>query len=664
CAFFFFFLAQEGPAGPWGPFPPGPPAGASFEILTIPEVQRELSLSDEQRQSIVQALTTLREQRRTQFEKLMRGPGPQSGVDEVPGGNQPPASLEATFDAFRKIAEQTEAAILESLDDQQKKRFAQLRRQQQGVRGLLDPEVRDALKIDQRQADAIESLVGGGPFAPPPDERQTLDVLSEDQRGQWRALLGKPLEALAQQRPRDGFGPPGGPGGFGPPGFGQPGFGPPGFGPPGGPEFRPGGFGPGGPNTRRTKIVAKFDANKDGWLDAAERAEARDEAKTSGGGRGPRGGPRGFGGGETTPTPGPHVEPSEVAQYPDEQLYDLAAIRTYFLQFEADDWERELSDFHGTDVDVAAEMQVDGATFENVGVRFRGMSSYMMVREGSKRSFNISLDHANPEQRFHGRKTLNLLNSNGDPSFMSSVLYSHIARQYIAAPKANLAKVVVNGESWGVYVSAEQFDRDFAEERFGEGAARWKVPGSPGGRGGLEYLGEEVEPYRARYAIKSRDEDESWQALIELCRTLNETPADKLEEALRPILDIDSTLWFLALDVTLANSDGYWTRASDYSIVRDGNGTFHFVPHDMNEAFQSHGGGPGGPGGPGGRGRRGRRFDAEPNAAGPARTDGQRDRFREGFPPGGPMGRGEPAQIDPLVGLDDPTKPLRSKLLA
>jgi len=50
------------------------------------------------------------------------------------------------------------------------------------------------------------------------------------------------------------------------------------------------------------------------------------------------------------------------------------------------------------------------------------------------------------------------------------------------------------------------------------------------------------------------------------------------------------------------NMDGYWVRASDYSIYRDPNGKFHVVPHDMNEAFVAAGGpGMGGPGG-------GRRF--------------------------------------------------------
>ena len=87
------------------------------------------------------------------------------------------------------------------------------------------------------------------------------------------------------------------------------------------------------------------------------------------------------------------------------------------------------------------------------------------------------------------------------------------------------------------------------------------------------------------------------------------------------MLDIDETLWFLALDNALVNSDGYWTRASDYSLYRDPDGRFHILPHDVNEGL----------GGEGGRGF--------------------------GFGGGG-------AQLDPLVAVNDPSKPLRSKLLA
>jgi hypothetical protein len=34
------------------------------------------------------------------------------------------------------------------------------------------------------------------------------------------------------------------------------------------------------------------------------------------------------------------------------------------------------------------------------------------------------------------------------------------------------------------------------------------------------------------------------------------------------------------------NNDGYWVRASDYSLYMDRNGRFHLAPHDANETFR------------------------------------------------------------------------------
>ncbi|MCA9062879.1 MAG: CotH kinase family protein [Planctomycetaceae bacterium] len=367
----------------------------------------------------------------------------------------------------------------------------------------------------------------------------------------------------------------------------------------------------------------------------------------------------------------------------------------------------------------------------------------MAVPAGYKRSLNVSIDLADSKLRLQGYKTLNLLNLHEDDSFLSSVLYSHIANQYLPAPKANLVRVVINGENWGVYCNAQQFNREMLEEHYPSSkGARWKVSGSPQARGGLEYLGDNVEDYKRLYEIKTNDES-AWDHLIELCRVLNETPADQLEEALAPMMDIDEALRFLAIDIALMNSDGYWIRSSDYSIFMDENNKFHFLPHDMNEAFRTAmgPGGPGGPGGPPGRGMRGPGgprggFEGGPGnfgqPAGPGREGPGRDPRSGGGPPDGPPdqdGRGRPngspdegpgprerggrerggrqpgvgapgvhppesgppsfgppgfgspgfgppgfgppegvrgggPDLDPLTGLEDPRKPLRSKLLA
>jgi spore coat protein CotH len=213
------------------------------------------------------------------------------------------------------------------------------------------------------------------------------------------------------------------------------------------------------------------------------------------GGRGPRFGSRQDR--ASTPQDGAKITPADVKSFPDAPLYASNVLRTIFLEFESADWEKELADFKNTDVEVPAKVTVDGKTYSEVGVHFHGASSYMMVGEGQKRSLVLSLDFVHPEQQLGNYRKLNLLNSHEDPSFLRTVLSLQIARDSFPAPQANFVRVVINGESWGIYVNQQHFNKEFTKEAFGSAkGARWKVPGSPDGHGGLEYLGEDAAPYK------------------------------------------------------------------------------------------------------------------------------------------------------------------------
>ncbi|MFO0829727.1 MAG: CotH kinase family protein [Phycisphaerales bacterium] len=602
-----------GPGGPMrGPFVAIGTTRAA--LLQMPEVQKELALTPEQLTKANAVLDGIDDaMRRVMGDVDFRDLEPEERDAKM-------AELRTAVEAANKSADEKFVMIL---DAKQWERLGQLRLQRDPLGVLLAADVQKALGLDAAQIEKLTAMrANARPFGGPPGMRGREDVdpqsvLTDAQRATFDAMKGAEFKF-----PQRGFGGPGG---------------------------------PGGPMQEERKVLKEFDKDGDGRLNREERAAARAAMKERGdggggpgrrgpGGRGPGGrggfGPPGMEGGDEPGSPGPKVAPSDVKPV-DAPLYDASVVRTIFIDFDVQDWEAELSDFYHTDVDVPATLTVDGKTYPNVGVRFRGASSYFMVPAGSKRSLNVAVDLADSKQRLDGYATLNLLNAHEDPTFMHTVLYFDIARHYLAAPKANFVRVVVNGESWGLFVNAQQYDKRFLAEHFGgkdgpgANGVRWKVPGSPNGRGGLEYLGDDLAAYKARYAMKGVGDDASdkaadaWKRLIALCRTLNETPLDQLESALAPVLDIDGALWFLALETTLVNNDGYWIRASDYAIYLDPRGVFHIIPHDANETFGAAGGPgmPGGPGGPGGR-------------------------------------RGGGGQLDPLIGLDDSTKPLRSRLLA
>ena len=155
-------------------------------------------------------------------------------------------------------------------------------------------------------------------------------------------------------------------------------------------------------------MINKFDKNGDGRLNDAERKAAREFlAKEKASGRGQRRpGPRGGNDNQPAPVPGPKLTPADVKSFPNAPLYDPLTLRTVFLEFDNADWEKELADFYHTDVEVPAKLTVDGKIYKEVGVHFRGASSFFTVGEGRKRSLNLSLDFANDTQRLGGYHTL------------------------------------------------------------------------------------------------------------------------------------------------------------------------------------------------------------------------------------------------------------------
>ena len=382
------------------------------------------------------------------------------------------------------------------------------------------------------------------------------------------------------------------------------------------------------PRFAKKKLVKQFDKDKNRRLEGKEREAVikfieEDRKKNPPRRRGSR------------PAPESELKPRQIARgsvkhYPKNELYDVSVVRTIFLDFENPKWAADMALFYRTDVDEPAKVTVDGKEYPGVGVHFRGSSSYFSVANRKKKSLSISFDYTNRKQKLGGYKTVNLLSGHADPSFMRTVLFAHIVGQYIVMPKACFVHLVINGESWGIYLNDQQLNRDFIEQAFKTRKGdRWKIGPNFAGEAALAYQGAEVKDYQTKYELKSASSNKkAWRGLIGLCKTLSESSPEELEKALPKILDIDHALWFLALDNVLMDGDGYHYRGSDYAIYRHPGGRFYPLFRDNNEAF-NYGGGPGGFG-----------------------REGQRRRRARG------------AVMDPLALVDEERAPLSSKLLA
>lgn len=289
-------------------------------------------------------------------------------------------------------------------------------------------------------------------------------------------------------------------------------------------------------------------------------------------------------------------------------LYDEAVLRTIALEFSQADWWSQLASNYQAQENIPADLTVDGVLYPDVGVRFRGMTSYRNTGSSPKKSFNIEIDDNHPDQRLMGYRTLNLNNAYNDPSFMREVLYFNVARRYIPTARANFVLLVINGESWGVYANVQQINREFIEEWFpSSNGTRWRAGedfgGAPGGRPGggpggapgggfggggsaLTWLGGDEAAYEAAYDVRTNDTPEGWAGLMAACDVLNNTTLEELASSVDQVIDVERSLWYLAVENAFVDEDGYLFKGADYFLYWEiETGRLHPIQHDGNEVL-------------------------------------------------------------------------------
>ncbi len=268
-------------------------------------------------------------------------------------------------------------------------------------------------------------------------------------------------------------------------------------------------------------------------------------------------------------------------------FYDESQLHTIELIFDEANYWTLLTNNYQSGTDLGAVMVLNGDTLEHeVGVRFKGQTSYSMNQNSQKKSFNITLDFADPDQDIDGYETLNLNNCFQDPSFIREMIYLHQSRNHNQSLKANYVNLYINGQYWGPYPSVQALDNKFIREWFlSSDGTRWRAlktigggggPGGGGGTGGpfgtgyssLNWLNTtDTAEYKKYYTLKKANKTNPWDDLVKVCDKLNNTPSASLEDTIKNYMDLDRTLWFLATEIAFADDDGYVNKGGmDYFL--------------------------------------------------------------------------------------------------
>ena len=277
-------------------------------------------------------------------------------------------------------------------------------------------------------------------------------------------------------------------------------------------------------------------------------------------------------------------------------LYDLEHIPEIRITFQEDNWASLLDKMKmsGKKKRLTATVNIDGQIFNQVGVRYKGNSSYKNPRSKgqNKLPFNLKADYKDKNQTFPGGfETIKLSNVFQDASFTREVLSYEIARKYMPAPRCNFAKVYVNDQYMGLYNNTQAVDEVLLEESFGSsGGTFFKCDPEyeilkelserncpEGDKASMMYLGDSKDCYVGWYELESK-KDEGWQDLISLIKLVNKEP-----ENIESQMNIDMLLWMHAFNNVLVNLDSYLGRLShNYYIYKTPDGLFTPLIWDMN----------------------------------------------------------------------------------
>jgi spore coat protein CotH len=295
------------------------------------------------------------------------------------------------------------------------------------------------------------------------------------------------------------------------------------------------------------------------------------------------------------------------AQIEGDNIFDDNQIITIELDFPQTGFYDSLVLNYATESYMSADLTLTDNTgtytFENVGVRLKGNSSYS--HPGTKKSFKIDFNEYVSGQNYDGLKKLNFNNGFKDPTMMREKIFYEICKAAdVPTPRSNFANVYFNGTLWGFYTVVEQIDDQFldwaildddgnlfkAGDNFGGG------PGGGGNAADLLYYGAEQSAYEDKYELKTNEEENDWTDLIELIDFINNTSDTEFENNLGDHLELQEYLRSAALDNLFSNLDSYTNSARNYYLYHNlTTDKWQWIKWDGNESFGSYGGG--GPGG-------------------------------------------------------------------
>jgi hypothetical protein len=299
----------------------------------------------------------------------------------------------------------------------------------------------------------------------------------------------------------------------------------------------------------------------------------------------------GGGSGAGGATPGVEPSPGSAAGEAD-WVFDDAALRTYELTLDADVW--AALQLAAQDEEYAeATLRLEDTELSRVGLRFKGSSGTLTScfndageRICPKLSMKIKVDEYLPDQRLRGLKRLTFNSMSSDPSQLHERIAYRLFREMgVTAPRSAHARLVVNGESLGLFSLVEDVDGRFTDDRF------------QGGDGNLykEQWPDSADTDLMTERLVTNEDVADHSVLLQFYSALAEAEPSELPAVLARYMDVPELFAYVAVDRTINNWDGisafYCYDEADcenhnfYLYQHEDEPRFSLIPWDLDNTF-------------------------------------------------------------------------------
>lgn len=226
---------------------------------------------------------------------------------------------------------------------------------------------------------------------------------------------------------------------------------------------------------------------------------------------------------------------------------------------------------------VPATVTLDGVALTNVAVRLKGAAgSFRPVDD--QPALTVSFSKFVEGRRWNGLKRIALNNSVQDSTYLNEYLAGVMFRAAgVPATRVAWAQVELNGNSLGLYVLKEAFEKEFLEQHFAQ-------------TGGRLYDGGFCQDINEELELDLGAEPTDRTDLRRLFAASRDADPARRWQRLQTLLDVDRFVSYAVVSVFFADWDGYLLNRNNYRVYfNPADSRAVFIPHGTDQLFQRSG---------------------------------------------------------------------------